>query len=303
MTLQLTTVMYHYVRPAAELPLAGYGGVDTNEFERQLDEISRRATPVTWPAVVAALDEREPLPDDAVLLTFDDGLADHAWHVLPRLVYRRLSAVFFPLARSPRDGLTLAHGLHLLIAALGSDEARQHIVERLSDEDRQTHARLEATALSERPTDPEDAWKRPLQRELAGSAEPIVAGVVRDKVGPADELARALYLSESDTAELVRAGMYLGGHGCAHLWLDHEDVATVRTELQASAEFVDRLQSGPRPFAYPFGGVSETAAREVERAGFRAAFTTVRHSHGPFRLGRVDAESAGWIEALGSARA
>src|SRR3954447_15393606 len=115
MTLSLTTLMYHYVRPAAELPLAGYGGLDTSVFDKQLDDICRNATPVDWLSVAAALDGGTRLPDDAVLLTFDDGLADHKRHVLPRLAARGITGVFFPLARTPRDGLALGHRLHALI--------------------------------------------------------------------------------------------------------------------------------------------------------------------------------------------
>src|SRR4051794_26096797 len=115
MSLPLTTLMYHYVRPAAELPLAGYGGLDVAVFDQQLDQICRTATPVGWPAVAAALDGGPSLPAGAVMLTFDDGLVDHKRYVLPRLAARGISGVFFALARNARDGLTLAHRLHVLI--------------------------------------------------------------------------------------------------------------------------------------------------------------------------------------------
>src|SRR5690242_2991566 len=106
-TLALTTLMYHYVRPAVELPHAGYGGLDVEAFDRQLDVICREATPVAWPEVAAALESGAALPDDAVLLTFDDGLVDHSRYVVPRLVERGLAGLFFILARTPRDGLAL----------------------------------------------------------------------------------------------------------------------------------------------------------------------------------------------------
>src|SRR3954452_4466915 len=101
----LTTLMYHYVRPAAELPRAGYGGLDVEAFDRQLDVICTVATPVAWPDVAAALETGRALPRNAVLLTFDDGLVDHSRYVLPRLAARRLDGLFFVLARTPRDGL------------------------------------------------------------------------------------------------------------------------------------------------------------------------------------------------------
>lgn len=291
--MRLLTLMYHYVRPATELQHAGYGGLDTQTFEMQLDELAGDLTPVDWPAVHSALAGGPELPTDAVLLTFDDGLADHARYVLPCLAARGLSAMFFTLARSPGAGLTLGHQLHALIARLGGDTARAMIVARLPDAERTRHAALEARALEAHPDDPEDAWKRPLQREMARVAAPALSALIAENIGREDELARVLYLDETQLMHLVDAGMYLGGHGSEHLWLDHEDQPSVRAELAASTALLTRVQPGPWAFAYPYGGVNESVAEEVKRAGFRAAYTTVWASHGPFRLGRVDGESIG----------
>jgi peptidoglycan/xylan/chitin deacetylase (PgdA/CDA1 family) len=292
-TLRLTTVVYHYVRPADELPGTGYGGLDVEVFERQLDDLSRNATPVGWTAVAAALDGRQELPHDAVLVTFDDGLADHHRHVLPRLVARGLAGLFFPLARTPADGLTVGHRIHVLIATLGADRAHEMIVQRFPDRDRERHGALEEIALAARPDDPEDAWKRPLQRELSRAAAGVLSDLVDEFVGPEDEIAASFYLGERDMLDLTEAGMHLGGHGRDHLWLDFEDRLTVRAELAASISLLERLQPGDWPFAYPYGGAGRSAPAEVSRAGFRAAFTTAERSVGRFRLGRFDGEEIG----------
>src|SRR6476660_1053192 len=73
---ELTVMMYHYVRDPGDEAEAGSGilGMPVRTFEAQLDELSRQHRFITWPDVRMALQEDRPLPGSACLLTFDDGL-------------------------------------------------------------------------------------------------------------------------------------------------------------------------------------------------------------------------------------
>src|SRR5262249_9060664 len=86
----LTIVMYHYVRDGAAVPARTIG-----EFERQLDRFAREYTVVGCADVLGGR-----LPDNACLLTFDDGLVEHAEHVAPALERRGFSGCFCPAGRS-----------------------------------------------------------------------------------------------------------------------------------------------------------------------------------------------------------
>ena len=140
-------VMYHYVRDADARPVVGYRGIDPATFDAQLDAICRLGTPVGWADLAAALSGLRALPSDAVLLTFDDGLADHHRVVLPRLVARRLPAIFFVLARDPGDGLTVGHQLHVLLGAHSADDVRAAVVDRFAGSESST----KSATLSTRP--------------------------------------------------------------------------------------------------------------------------------------------------------
>jgi peptidoglycan/xylan/chitin deacetylase (PgdA/CDA1 family) len=287
-------VMYHYVRGPSARPVVGYRSLDPAVFDAQLDDLARSRTPVGWEALSDALVGRRSLPDDAVVLTFDDGLADHHRSVLPRLAARGLRAIFFVLARRPGDGLTLPHRLHVLQGAMPTADLRAAVGDRLSTRDRERQRRLEMRLLAEGPTDPDDVWKRPLQRELAAVADPILAALVGECVGPEREVAEALHLSPAQLDDIVAAGMTLGGHGRDHRWLDAAPRATVRPELEASAIFLAQRGPGPWPFAYPFGGVPRGATGLLRAAGFAAAFTTragVRRNR--YLIGRHDADELG----------
>ena len=285
----LLTLMWHYVRDPAETPLVAAPGLDLSAFDEQLDLIARHRTVVDWPTVAMALDGGPALPDDAALLTFDDGLADHARTVTPRLVARGWSGLFFVLARSPGDPMTVGHALHVLLAALGEDGLRDAIVASLPPPDAERFVRLQARERSAG-VDAIDVLKRPLQRDLADTVEPILQQLVETHLGPSGEVADALHLAPAEVAGMRADGQVIGGHGERHLWFDHEPAARVAGEIRASARF---LVDEPRPwaFAYPYGASDVTAVSELTEAGFAAAFhASPMASAGRFDLGRVDGE-------------
>ena len=197
----LLTVMWHYVRLPGDTPLVAAPGVDPATFETQLDHLARHRTIVDWPAVAAALDGGPGLPTDAALLTFDDGLADHAVTVAPRLVARGWRGVFFVLARRSSEPLTVGHALHVVLAMLGEGGLRDAVTAALTP----AHARrLAALRQHEASVGVEgiDILKRPLQRELAETVEPILRALVERHLGPSGEVADALHLSPDQIAEM-----------------------------------------------------------------------------------------------------
>ena len=293
----LLTVMWHYVRDPAETPLVAAPGLAPAAFDDQLDLLARHRTIVDWPTVATALDGGPSLPSDAALLTFDDGLADHARTVTARLVARGWSGVFFTLARRPGDPLTVGHALHVLLAALGEAGLRDAILAALSPAEADRFVALQARERSYG-VEGIDALKRPLQRDLADTVEPILERLVEANVGPCGEVADALHLSPRDVAEMQAHRQVIGGHGERHLWFDHEPAPRVAGEIRTSARY---LIDQPRPwaFAYPYGASDVTATTELAAAGFAAAFhASPVASTGRFDLGRVDGEDAAFADLV-----
>src|SRR5678816_4171615 len=93
----LTVMMYHYVRDPGDAAEAGSGipGLSVERLAAQLDELAQRHTFVSWPQVRGTLIGEKLLPANACLLTFDDGLRDHYLNVFPLLRARGLSGLFF----------------------------------------------------------------------------------------------------------------------------------------------------------------------------------------------------------------
>ena len=75
---RVTIVMYHFVRDLRRSRYPAIKGLDVERFAGQLAHIQRHYTVVRMEDVVAAA--RDPgvaLPPRALLLTFDDGYAEH----------------------------------------------------------------------------------------------------------------------------------------------------------------------------------------------------------------------------------
>ncbi len=83
---------YHNVEDAD--PDQSFLGITTDKFVSQLSWLQRNGyRPVTVDAILASRDGGPPLPDKAVLLTFDDGYASFGTRVLPILKAFRFPAV------------------------------------------------------------------------------------------------------------------------------------------------------------------------------------------------------------------
>lgn len=74
--------------------------VPPSMFDRQMGCLREEGyRPVALQAIVDALTERAPLPDNAVAVTFDDGFADVQRNALPILEQHRIPATLFAVAQ------------------------------------------------------------------------------------------------------------------------------------------------------------------------------------------------------------
>ena len=294
----LTVMMYHYVRDRGDEAEAGSGipGMPVKTFESQLDDLSNRHTFVTWPDVKLAVQGHRPLASSACLLTFDDGVLDHYINVFPILQRRKISGLFFAMSRCENEGLTLPHKIHFLLAKLGLTGLRDAIWEQLAAGQRARFTEAEKKYLLKYPPVSPDKrinlLKAVLQRDLSVEVDPILGKLFEEYIGSEKETARNYYLSAEQIREMAEGGMHFGGHTHSHPWFDWIDSEARTAEIKESATWLQKVESGPWAFAYPYGGLSEDSPRLLQAHGFMAAFTTrtqLRHSD-PYFIGRLDGE-------------
>lgn len=307
---ECAVVMYHYVREslhaAGETPGEGVRGLTPQSFAEQVDALARTHEPIDWSTLFLAMAGRGSLPRRCCLLTFDDGLRDHLEFVAPILEQRDIRGTFFVptgVLRVPR--LLPAHGVHLLLDAIGEGQLGRELRRELFDQGLQAAWHAAFDAVERRFNAPDDRPYGYEPNKLARTKyliNMILPADVRDRalerlverhVGPASFWARRWYLSARDVVELQSNGHTIGGHGHSHEPLARLAVDEQRHDIARTAETLNELLGpAPRPYSYPFGSCTDDSAALLARAGFAHAFTTkselLTRRHEAHALPRVD---------------
>ena len=277
--------MYHYVRDVIHSRFPAIKGLSIERFRRQLDYLQAHYAPITVEDLRSAVESGENnLPASAMLLTFDDGYADHFANVFPLLEARGIQGCFFPPAQAILEHRVLdVNKIHFVLAS-GRDpnellmrvmvavpesapdyplQSKESYLQKLGGDHR--YDSREVVTL-----------KRLLQRELP---EPIRQAVVRSLFAEfvtSDEAAFAfeLYLSLDQIACMRRHGMHFGSHGYSHAWLDHLSPEAQAVEIDRSLEFLQKLGVGRDNWTicYPYGGFNDSLLQILRARRCRLGF-------------------------------
>lgn len=283
----LTVVMYHYVRPLAHSRFPRLKGLDLADFRLQLDFLERNHTLVGMDAVVAAGQGDRPLPANAALLTFDDGLSDHYAHVFPELHRRNIPGAFFIPTRAVLDRRMLdVHRIHLVLAAAADADALAEEIDRAImrtrlefglDEPAAYRARH---AVASRLDTAEVIYvKRMLQTVLPAPLRSAVAEqLFRRFVGTDEDVAvDELYLTAEQLRVMAYNGMHIGMHGDRHGWLGTQTRGEQAADLDDGLRLLDVLEQPADgfTFCYPYGSYNADTLDLLRLRGCAAAFTVV----------------------------
>ncbi len=308
-------IMYHYVHDptpgaagAAGFALRGFDaspgvcGLTSREFQLQLDRLCELMEPIDWPRMYAWMNGRGAIPDRCFLLTFDDGLADHAATVLPILEQRSLRGVFFvPGAVLSAQRMLSAHAIHLLLSTLDERAFEEELVSYLAaHEGGQTDWMASVDGAAAQALYHYESPVRARLKYLLTFTLPIdlrvaaVDALFERHIGSPARWAEHWYLGWDDLIEMRSAGHTIGGHGHGHEPYNRLTPAEQREDMrQVAAILRNGLGPGIHPFSYPYGRFDDDACSACRDAGFAQAFTTdsrwlTRHSD-VFQLPRVDA--------------
>jgi peptidoglycan/xylan/chitin deacetylase (PgdA/CDA1 family) len=282
-------VMYHYVRRIAGSSFPAIKGRETSEFVEQVAYLQKHHCIIDLRTLIAALaDGAGDLPDNAVVLTFDDGYRDHFSDALPVLYRAGATGTFFvPECAVSHRRMLDVNKVHFVLCAA----AAPYLL--VSEIDRQVgDARGAGTAGLLEPADYHREFrvanrfdtadviyvKRMLQHALPLPLRTqILDGLFRRWVSEDEaDFADRLYMSEAELKEMRAAGMLVGAHGANHLWMDRSDIPTQRREIELSAALLQRLgvPAGDWTFCYPYGAYNADTLALVREQGFRAGVTT-----------------------------
>ena len=264
-------IMYHYVRPnATDLPYFPY--LRLADFERQLDEFERAYGFVGRDAFLR-WSEGGSAPD-GVLLTFDDGLRDHAEFVLPALSARGLFGLFYVPSGPVTTGHILdVHKVHLVLGKLGGPEVlawlKNNKPRLLPSEQGNGFAGTHyATQVADQAT---KFVKHLFNWKLAETEKSeVLDALLNFAFDGSPPRWQEIYLDESALKALSDVGMGVGPHGHSHEVTSRLSLERQKEEVDISCAFVDRVGGSRRwGYCYPFGAPS-SFSRETEEAVAKA---------------------------------
>jgi peptidoglycan/xylan/chitin deacetylase (PgdA/CDA1 family) len=283
----VTLVTYHYVRPLAGSQFPRLHGLDLSDFDAQLDYLHRHYHFVSNDTVRAMFNgEPVDLPPNPVLLTFDDGYADHFRYVFPRLFDRKISAAFYPAASSALDRQLLdANRVHFVLAAIGDPGALIEMIEGAIESGRASHqlwtvAQYRAEFMTRsRFDEPRVAYvKRMLQFGLPDGFRQTVADAAFQRFVTGDEagFAEELYMGGAELRTMASGGQHIGLHSDRHVWLGKLPREEQEAEIKGSFRVLDALGMGQSGFSFcfPYGSYNQDTLSLLDDLGCGLAMTT-----------------------------
>ena len=267
----VTIVMYHYVRNLQRSRYPDIKGLNVSEFKNQLDYLNDRYNFVTVNQCIQHIYHgSKNFPENAMLLTFDDGYKEHYNEVFPILEARGIQGAFFPPVKAIMEHKVLdVNKIHFVLASTDKpSELVDTINQKISELSRE-HALKDPEFYANKLSDTEHRYdppevvyvKRMLQRELPDIPRKIILDDLFNEYVDVDEkvFAKELYMSVDQIKCMLRHGMFIGGHGFSHKWLNAMDAEEQEFEVDKTKEFLSTLgvSTDKWVMCYPYGAYDE----------------------------------------------
>lgn len=299
--------MYHYVRDFCRTQYPRIRGLDIRNFRRQLDYLCENFSIIGYEDIKNHCLTGSLLPSNACWLTFDDGYLDHYQFVFPELVARGLKASFFPPAKviEERDLLSVNKIHYILASTENVDEiicTLRSTVEENLDNVREGYSFSDYWNEYAKPGryDREQVIfvKRMLQYALPSEVREKLTNELFLKFVTADlkGFSEDLYMSKMQLREMIDAGMHVGSHGNAHMWLDKATRNEQAMDIDKSLSFLSSIGAWSGDdwvMCYPYGGYNNTTLELLRERGCLLGITTLPgmaclKSDGLLELSRFD---------------
>ena len=283
---KLTVVMYHYVRRINQSRYTRIKGLELDDFVEQLNFFKKFYNAVTMEEVIAAKECDHILPKNPILLTFDDGYAEHFTHVYPILKSFGMQGSFYVPAKTVLEHEVLdVNKIHFVLSSTKNIDVLVNFIKEEVQLNKKEYSLLNFDdyfikyAIASRFDNKETIFvKRMLQHALPEKLRNIISNKLFIKhIGMEEQVfSRELYMDKYQLMQLVRDGMHVGCHGYEHYWWNKIDHSALKKEIDLSKKFLTSLGCDMNNWTacYPYGSSSPEVELELERQGCKLALTT-----------------------------
>ena len=291
---KITILMYHDVRNLDQTKFPKRYSLKSflreQQFRNQIKYIKKYYNVVSAKQILDSIENKNSLPKNPILLTFDDGLADHYNVVCPILVEEKIVGCFFvPVDACKNKKPFLAHKVQYILAGA---ETEQILVKEIFD-------LLPAFRQKGYPIEEDNKlwstysqslwvnnwWSQEMVFVTRLLREDVLPNLVRDELvdllfkkfaySDEKELADDLYMNVQQIKSL-KASMEIGGHGFASVNLATLNPSQQRKDIEDTCNFLrtEILNNDDDfIFSYPNGGYNQDTVDILKQTGCKAAFT------------------------------
>lgn len=282
---ELYISMYHYTRDLVHSRYPRIRGLDLPLFRKQIEFFKENFNVVRMEEVLAALNGQARLPENALLLTFDDGYLDNFTYAMPILEeYGMQGSFFIPGKTFSEHKLLDVNKIHYMLAAADLGELLSDVLERMdfyrgNEFDFPDNKELFAEYAKANRFDTKEVIfiKRMLQTVLPEKLRDRIIGDIFEKyVGVSEEqLAYELYMTKEQIRTMKQHGMFIGIHGYDHYWLGNLPPEQMKADVSKALEvmdgFIDRRQW---VMNFPYGSYNEGVLNYIREEGACMGLTT-----------------------------
>ena len=275
---RLYIAMYHYTRDLKHSRYPEIKGLDAPLFRQQIEYMSSHFNMVTMEEVIDAVERKIDLPDNSLLLTFDDGYVDNYTYAFPILDEFKVQGSFFiPGKTFTTHQLLDVNKIHYILASADINELVADVKKEMDYyrgrefDYAPTDELYEEFAKPSRYDIPETIFvKRMLQKALPEKVRNTISSDLFEKyVGVTEEqLAYELYMTEEQIRTMKRHGMFIGLHGYDHYWLGNLPKDQMQKDISKALdtldEFIDRKHW---VMNYPYGSYNEDVLDYIKKEG------------------------------------
>lgn len=262
----LRILAYHRIAEFNNTPAGACPNISATPsgFFRQMQHLAKHYRVVSMPEVLDAAERNTPLPDRAVLITFDDAYSDFgdaAWPILKRL--RLPATLFVPTAYPNHPELKFWwERLYQAFAQTTRSELRDSPLGPLPLAKPDQRRRSLLALIQYVPTRPYDAAMKMVETVCAQLVDHSVKG--------------ASVLSWYQLRQLASDGVTLGSHTKTHPIMTQISPRQVREEIRQSQEDLKREIGFALPiFCYPNGDHNDAVATILRAEGISLGFTVL----------------------------
>lgn len=304
MNSKVTIVMYHFVRDILNSRYPEIKGLDLKLFCHQIEFLKSNFNMIEPEQLLQAIEQKIDLPENSMLLTFDDGYIDHYTNVFPILVENNVKGLFAMPGKILREEKAYdTDKIKFILASSNVTKIIQEVFKKLDyyrgDEFKipDNNFLYNKLAKTSRFDDKDTIFvKMLLQKELDERLRNLIVDELFKKHVSIAENAfvKELYMSYEQVKLMKAMGMSFAIHGYNHYWLNKLSDEEMKEDINKSLEVFDGIiDKNNWIMCYPSGGYSDEVINYISKNGCKFGLSTeVRvadiESDNKFKLPRLD---------------